>query len=71
MFHPDSRLRLGDYQMVNHYPNHGELTRKDSMVKNIKRYMRETGKDAEADPIDAYIPQTYNLPADYNIFVEV
>ena len=37
MFHPDSRVRLGDYQMVNHYPNHWELTKKDSMVKNIKR----------------------------------
>ena len=34
------------------------------------RYIRETGKDAEADLIDAYIPVTYNLPADYNIFVE-
>ena len=31
--------------MVNHYPNHWELTRKDTMVKNIKRYTRETGKD--------------------------
>jgi tubulin polyglutamylase TTLL1 len=28
MFHPDSAVRLGDHQMVNHYPNHWELTRK-------------------------------------------
>ena len=28
MFHPDSGVRLGDHQMVNHYPNHWELTRK-------------------------------------------
>ena len=71
MWSADSRVRLGDYQIVNHFPNHGELCRKDSMVKNIKRYTRESGKDAEADPIDSYIPQTYNLPADYSIFVEV
>lgn len=42
MFHPDSGIRFGDQQMVNHYPNHYELTRKDNMVKNIKRYMRDT-----------------------------
>merc|ERR1719230_589501 len=40
------------------------------MVKNIKRYMRETGKDADAVPISDYVPVTYNLPADYNLFVE-
>jgi tubulin polyglutamylase TTLL1 len=42
MFHPDSGIRFGDQQMVNHYPNHYELTRKDNMVKNIKRYMRDS-----------------------------
>jgi tubulin polyglutamylase TTLL1 len=70
MFHPDSGVRLGDFQMVNHYPNHWELTRKDTMVKNIKRYTRETGKDQTESSIDQYLPVTYNLPADYNIFVE-
>lgn len=70
MFHPDSGVRLGDFQMVNHFPNHWELTRKDTMVKNIKRYLRETMKDADAMQIEDYIPVTYNLPADYNIFVE-
>ena len=47
MFHPDSGIRFGDQQMVNHYPNHYELTRKDNMVKNIKRYMRDTKSAAE------------------------
>mmetsp|Transcript_22374 Transcript_22374/g.29262 ORF Transcript_22374/g.29262 Transcript_22374/m.29262 type:complete len:397 (+) Transcript_22374:105-1295(+) len=81
MFHPDSAVRLTDQQMVNHYPNHWELTRKDTMVKNIKRYMRDTKDGSEADNSqvtgtgeytfkDGYIPVTYNLPADYNIFVE-
>ena len=35
--------RLSDQQLLNHYPNHFELTRKDLLVKNIKRYMRECG----------------------------
>ena len=35
--------RLTDQQILNHFPNHFELTRKDLLVKNIKRYMRECG----------------------------
>ncbi len=31
-------FRLVDDQIINHFPNHYELTRKDLMVKNIKRY---------------------------------
>lgn len=27
-------------RIINHYPNHFELTRKDLMVKNIKRYFK-------------------------------
>lgn len=35
--------------MVNHYPNSKELTRKDLMVKNIKRFRREM--ERESNPI--------------------
>jgi len=86
MFHPDSGVRLGDLQMVNHYPNHLELCHKALMAKNIKRFMRDTRDAAEENgPTrsilaatglgeftykDGYIPMTYNLPADYNIFLE-
>ena len=28
------------YRLLNHFPNHFELTRKDLMVKNIKRYYK-------------------------------
>ena len=31
------RVRLRDNQMINHFPNHGELTRKDTLAKNCKR----------------------------------
>ncbi|POM66434.1 Tubulin-tyrosine ligase family [Phytophthora palmivora] len=41
MFNPETGIRLVDGQYVNHFPNHYELTRKDLMVKNIKRYKKE------------------------------
>ena len=44
-FNPESGQRLGDEQIINHFPNHGELTRKDMMVKNIKRYRKDLEKD--------------------------
>jgi tubulin polyglutamylase TTLL1 len=33
-------IRLNDGQIVNHFPNHYELVRKDLMVKNLKRYKK-------------------------------
>eukprot|EP00056_Hartaetosiga_gracilis_P005258 m.82867 g.82867 ORF g.82867 m.82867 type:complete len:494 (-) comp12104_c1_seq1:132-1613(-) len=79
LFNPDTRVRLGDHQILNHFPNHYELTRKDLMVKNIKRYRRELEK--EGSPLamkgddNRYIhldlvPDTYMLPSDYNIFAD-
>lgn len=42
LFNPDNlSKRLRDGQVVNHFPNHYELTRKDLMARNIKRYRRE------------------------------
>ncbi|KDO20703.1 hypothetical protein SPRG_13914 [Saprolegnia parasitica CBS 223.65] len=70
MFNPESGIRLGDGQYVNHFPNHYELTRKDLMVKNLKRYKKEAEKDPSlAEKLD-FIPVTYTLPADYSLFVE-
>jgi len=82
-------------RVINHFPNHYELTRKDLMVKNIKRYRRELEKDgnllAEKDDFGSYkylgrrlvlfknvnlflckdfIPVTYMMPADYNLFAD-
>ena len=37
--------RLCDDQVINHFPNHYELTRKDLMVKNIKRYRKDLEKE--------------------------
>lgn len=41
LFSSESSVRLNDTQLVSHFPNHFELTRKDLMVKNIKRYKKE------------------------------
>lgn len=31
--------------MINHFPNHYELSRKDLLVKNIKRYRKDLERD--------------------------
>lgn len=69
IFNPESGYRLNDMQLLNHYPNHFELTRKDLMVKNIKRYLKDISKDPTV-PIPDFVPVTYLLPADYTLFVE-
>ena len=33
------------FRVVNHFPNHYELTKKDLMVKNIKRYRKDLEKE--------------------------
>ena len=60
--------RLGDNQFICHFPNHYELTRKDLMVKNMKRYIKE--QQREGNVVQDFVPVTYLLPADYSLFVE-
>lgn len=79
LFNPDHGYRLNDNQIINHFPNHYELTRKDLIVKNIKRYRRDL--EREGSPLAAkgsngrylyldLVPDTFMLPSDYSIFVE-
>ena len=70
IFSADSGIRLTDMQLLNHYPNHYELTRKDLMVKNMKRYIKDVAKDPSLPPPPDFVPVTYLLPADYTLFVE-
>lgn len=66
------------FRLINHFPNHYEISRKDLLVKNIKRYRRELEKEGSslAERGDSkyvhldFIPVTFVLPADYNMFVE-
>ncbi|CAM9642720.1 unnamed protein product [Chrysoparadoxa australica] len=47
IFNPEFRFRLQDDQLINHFPNHYELSRKDLLVKNIKRYIKELQRDGQ------------------------
>lgn len=65
-------IHLEPHQKVNHFRNHYELTRKDTMAKNIKRHKRglhRSGKITESEKYD-FIPSTFTLPHEYAIFVE-
>ncbi|KNC50951.1 tubulin-tyrosine ligase family protein [Thecamonas trahens ATCC 50062] len=71
-FNPEIGFRLADNQFINHFPNHFELTKKDLMVKNIKRYRKELAKEGRMAEYEAsdFLPTTYTLPADYHLFIE-
>lgn len=63
--------------MINHFPNHYELSRKDLLVKNIKRYRKDLERDGNllAEKTDGlsgagtrylhldFVPTTFVLPA--------
>jgi tubulin polyglutamylase TTLL1 len=68
IFQPDNGIRLEPHQLINHFPNHNELTRKDLMVKNMKRYQKNVRKDGEE--VFDFLPATYILPNDHPLFVE-
>jgi hypothetical protein len=67
------------YRAINHFPNHYELSRKDLLVKNIKRYRKEL--EREKDPLAErgdvpsrylhldFIPVTFVLPAGKRIYM--
>ncbi|CAH1779549.1 unnamed protein product [Owenia fusiformis] len=63
---------MEEHIKISHFRNHYELTRKNLMVKNLKRIRkqveREQGK-LEAQRWD-FFPTTYELPSEYHIFVE-
>jgi tubulin polyglutamylase TTLL9 len=65
-------LRLSDRQRVNHFRNHFELTRKDNLVKNVKRTRRALERSdaaAEAARFD-FLPPSFVLPGEYGLFLE-
>lgn len=67
-----NHYHLQPHQKINHFRNHYELTRKDLMVKNLKRFKKQLtkeGKTGEEHSLDFY-PTTHNLPSDYSLFVE-
>jgi tubulin polyglutamylase TTLL9 len=79
-------IHLSHNQRINHFRNHFEvmkdylkLTRKDLMIKNLKRFKKQLEKERKFDEANTYLmyyysynffPVTYNLPAEYSIFFE-
>ena len=43
--HEFDKMHLNDWQRVNHFPKHGELTRKDLLIKNLKRAKRQLERE--------------------------
>lgn len=67
------QIHLQPHQRVNHFRNHYELTRKDLLVKNIKRAQRQAQKEGlteEAQSYAACSPITFVLPNEYAMFAE-
>ena len=65
-------MHLEPHQRLNHFRNHYELTRKDNLIKNLKRTQRGLQREGLAEEAAKYdfFPGTYLLPADYGLFVE-
>ncbi|XP_048727634.2 probable tubulin polyglutamylase TTLL9 isoform X7 [Ostrea edulis] len=63
---------LYEHQKILHFRNHYELTRKNLMVKNLKRLKKQTEREqGKAEGLSfEFFPTTYELPSEYHIFVE-
>uniref|UniRef100_A0AAR2M0J2 Tubulin--tyrosine ligase-like protein 9 n=1 Tax=Pygocentrus nattereri TaxID=42514 RepID=A0AAR2M0J2_PYGNA len=63
---------MEEHVRICHFRNHYELTRKNLMVKNLKRYRKTLEREAgrlEAAKCD-FFPCTFELPSEYHLFVE-
>ncbi|XP_053500349.1 probable tubulin polyglutamylase TTLL9 isoform X2 [Ictalurus furcatus] len=63
---------MEEHVRICHFRNHYELTRKNLLVKNLKRYRKTLDREAgrqEAAKCD-FFPRTFELPSEYHLFVE-
>ncbi|XP_055963871.1 probable tubulin polyglutamylase TTLL9 [Sorex fumeus] len=63
---------MEEHVRINHFRNHYELTRKNYMVKNLKRFRKQLEREAgkvEAAKCD-FFPKTFEMPCEYHLFVE-
>uniref|UniRef100_A0A0K0F259 Tubulin--tyrosine ligase-like protein 9 n=1 Tax=Strongyloides venezuelensis TaxID=75913 RepID=A0A0K0F259_STRVS len=58
--------KFKDNQLVCHFRNDYELTRKDNLIKNLKK----ARKIPELEKCLNFVPQSYVLPSEWHIFVE-
>uniref|UniRef100_A0A803XPC8 Tubulin--tyrosine ligase-like protein 9 n=1 Tax=Meleagris gallopavo TaxID=9103 RepID=A0A803XPC8_MELGA len=63
---------LEEHVRICHFRNHYELSRKNYLVKNLKRFRKQLEREAgklEAARCD-FFPKTFELPSEYHLFVE-
>ncbi|XP_032304447.1 probable tubulin polyglutamylase TTLL9 isoform X2 [Coturnix japonica] len=63
---------LEEHVRICHFRNHYELSRKNYLVRNLKRFRKQLEREAgklEAARCD-FFPKTFELPSEYNLFVE-
>ena len=76
IFNPHYKFRLKNNQIINHFPNHIELTRKDLLIKNFKRFFPKLPKKIKSvngEIIELnikVIPSSFILPSEYSLFLE-
>eukprot|EP00924_Labyrinthula_sp_SR-Ha-C_P004623 maker-scaffold_1-snap-gene-6.0-mRNA-1 protein AED:0.06 eAED:0.06 QI:0/0/0/1/1/1/3/0/428 len=66
-------FRLASTQKINHYRNSREVSRKDLLIKNVKkleRYMKKNGGCALLENRKSIIPVSFVLPREHALFVE-
>lgn len=65
-------FHLAPNQRVLHFPNDYELTRKDHMYKNLRRYRKQLEKEGKMEQVKRmnFFAQTFNMPAEYSLFYE-
>ncbi|CAM9152503.1 unnamed protein product [Chrysoparadoxa australica] len=66
------QIQMDDEQRLSHFPNHYELTRKDLMVKNLKRmrkHLQRNDCQGEAESYNFWT-ETFVLPSEYGLFLE-
>ena len=69
IFSGKSYIKLNDYQILNHFSNFYELTRKFN-GKKYKKYKKQLIKEGKSvDHLD-FLPLTFVLPQDMPIFIE-
>jgi len=61
-----------EHQRVNHFRNHLELTRKDQMIKNLKKFKKQLEREGRLEEASAYdfFPQSFYLPQEYGMWKE-
>ncbi|PFH31299.1 Tubulin-tyrosine ligase family protein [Besnoitia besnoiti] len=66
------KFRFLPHQRINHFRNHYELTRKDLLIRNLRRHRRQLERDGKLKEAQSFnvCPTTFLLPLEYSMFVE-